>query len=286
MIEPRPLLPDAMRPILIHIHAFYPEFLPELLAIPGRLGRIPCELWVTYPEGSEEVESQLHDCNHALPVENRGYDIAPFLSVLAQVDLNNYSYVLKLHTKRDMQGDAYMRPYPYNYGFSLWREYLLNVCKTENLHTSLETLEGTPDLGMVADYRCIRNGEEPQHADALKKWLAKAGLDYPGTNYVMGSMFLCRAALLIPIQSLNLQPEDFPAPDTAHTENLAHTMERFIGASIVAQGYRIQDVFTPGHLQARWRYHLLRIKNFLYYRKRKADGGSIIKICKIPVWRG
>lgn len=275
-----------MKPILIHIHAFYPELLEELLQIPSHLKGIPYDIWITYPETKPEMATLLTEYEHAIPVPNRGYDIAPFLSVLSHVDLDAYSYVLKLHTKRNMPGDAYIRPNPYNYGFAHWREYLLNVSKAENMRISLQALERDTKLGMIADYRLIWNRVEKHHVANVKEYLDKAGLNYCGYCYVMGTMFLCRANLLKPLQALRLSPQDFLPPDATHTENLAHTMERFIGASIVAQGYRIQDVFTPGHLQARWRYHLLRIKNFLYYRKRKADGGSIIKICKIPVWRG
>lgn len=274
-----------MKPILVHIHVYYQELLAELLDIVAELQDVTCEVWATYPESKPELEAALSGCAHSMPVMNRGYDIAPFLQVLNSVNLANYSYVLKLHTKRDMPGDAYLYPLPYNYGGPRWREYLLNVARRENMQLSLSAFAQDDTLGMVADHRLIRRSQEKRFKSSLDQWLGKVGLTCRGCSYVMGSMFLCRAELLKPLQNLGLQPSDFPLPDDDHTENLAHIMERFLGGSVVAQGYRIADVFTPGWKQSRWMYWLRRLQMLLYFRKTKADGGCIVKVCKIPVYR-
>ena len=121
--------------------------------------------------------------------------------------------------------------------------------------------------------------------EKLRELLHEAGLAYNGYKFVMGSMFISRACLLEPLQRLNLTAADFSAPDTAHSEKLAHVLERFMGISVIAQGAEIADVFTSSRTQGKLAWILRKISSFLYYRKRGADDGLILKICKIPVYR-
>ncbi len=277
-----------MSPILIHIHVFYPELWDELAECLRSLAGFPYECVVTVPQNRGDLLSLFEgnkNISKIIQVENRGYDIAPFLQIIQGVNLGKYSYVIKLHTKRDMPGDVYFKPNPYNYGGSRWRQYLLNCCREEHLKEIIRKLEMTPALGMVADYRLIWPYEERRFMEKLRETLHEAGLAYKGYKYVLGSMFICRACLLEPLQRLNLTAADFSAPDTAHSENLAHVLERFMGVSVIAQGAEIADVFTSSRTQGKLAWMLRRIWSFLYYRKRGADGGLILKICKIPVYR-
>lgn len=278
-----------MKPILIHIHLYYGDMWPELRT---RLENIlslnhKTALIVTLPQSdsmlTQEIEAQYPDAG-IVKVPNRGYDIAPFLEVLQSVNLDDFSYVIKLHTKRDMPGDAFLKPMPYNYGGSRWREYLLNFCRQEHLPRIMQRFAQESDLGMVADYRLIRGTREPRFVKPLGELLTRAGLQNKGYQYVMGSMFICRASLLAPLQKLGFCAADFPAADEAHSENLSHVLERFLGLAVLAQGYRIADVFSGKWEQSTFRRLLLRIWLFIYSSKRKSSGGRVIKILKVPVY--
>ena len=279
-----------MKPILIHIHLYYIDMWPYMKAQLENIRALKysSSLVVTLPDSdttqARKIREQYPDAR-ILWVQNQGYDIAPLLEVLQSVNLEDYSYVIKLHTKRDMPGDVYLKPLPYNYGFERWREYLTNFCQLKQLQTSLQAFEQQKSLGMVADFRLIWRREEARFRSALDRHLSKVGLQKRGYAYVMGSMFMCRATLLAPLLRLGFKPQDFASPDTAHTENLAHEIERFLGLSVLAQGYRIADPFTPRWKQSKLIRLMKQIALFLYFRKRGGDGSCIIKICKIPVYR-
>ncbi len=276
-----------MTPILVHIHAYYLEFLPGILEQLYSLEPEQREVVVTTVAAHvPTVQTMLSGVRNSRVVEvpNRGYDIAPFLEVLQSVRLDDYSYVIKLHTKRDMPGDAFLKPMPYNYGGSRWREYLLNFCRQEHLPRIMQRFAQEPDLGMVADYRLIRGTSEPRFVKPLGELLTRAGLQNKGYQYVMGSMFICRASLLAPLQKLGFCAADFPAVDEAHSENLSHVLERFLGLAVLAQGYRIADVFSGKWEQSTFRRLLLRIWLFIYSSKRKSSGGRVVKILKVPVY--
>ena len=62
-------------------------------------------------------------------VKNLGFDLGPFVHVLNEVNLNDYSYVIKLHTKRDI---------PLNgkkdwYTGSGWRDALLKFIRSKDV---------------------------------------------------------------------------------------------------------------------------------------------------------
>lgn len=93
-----------MSRILTHVHVYYTRMWPE---IETRLQNItePYDLFVTLPLENEPLRADVlrfkPDASVSV-VENRGFDVAPFIDVLNRVDLNKYDYVVKLHTKRDM----------------------------------------------------------------------------------------------------------------------------------------------------------------------------------------
>lgn len=279
---------SVMMPVLIHIHVYYHHLWAELRDGVRRVEELGggYRLVVTMVEPHPEMEAvqSFFPGAEVRVVPNRGYDIAPFLEVLQSVNLDDYSYVVKLHTKRDMPGDVYLKPMPYNYGGSRWREYLLNFCRREHLPRIMQRFALEPDLGMVADYRLIRRTKEARFVAPLDDLLTRSGLQNKGYQYVMGSMFICRACLLAPLKTLGFGTDDFPAADEAHAENLAHVLERFLGLAVVAQGYRIADVFSGRWEQSSLRRQLLQIWSFIYSAKRKSNGGIIVKILKVPVY--
>ena len=276
-----------MKPILVHIHVYYTEQWPDLYARIASFPGLDFDVWVTHCGADCCFEKQvLSDAPaaHVLQVANVGYDIAPFMEVLKLVNLENYSYCIKLHTKRDIQGDSFLDKMPFNYGGSRWRDYLVNFCAKENLIKCLHAFENQQDLGMVADYRVICRHAEMRFVEPLKHIMRRIDLPMHDHAYVMGSMFMCRAELLKPLKRCSFNPEDFPAVDAEHTENLAHVMERALGMVVAGQGYRIADVFSSRWEQSAFRRFLLHCWRFIYSSKRKKKGGRIIKIMKVPVY--
>lgn len=292
-----------MLPVLIHVHLYYHELWPELRDVVKRLTEraAPYRLVVTQVEPHPEIEEEIH---HLFPgsvvklVPNLGYDIAPFMEVLSEVNLEGFSYVIKLHTKRNVERDMVRlcTVSPFNMKGSRWREALLAFSRPDNMERCLQEFEENSRCGMVAHHlvicpRVTRKDKEQYHIwQEAVELLKPLGLPEPtNQHFVMGSMFMCRAELLKPLQRLNLKLEDFPPPDPQHLkETLAHVLERCFGAVITTQGYEIRDCFSPPRDYVReWLLVILqRLGHFIFSRKMTRKGNWLLKVCKIPVYYG
>lgn len=292
-----------MNPILIHIHVYYAQLWAELREIVERVEAmgLPLRLVVTMPEAKPEIEAEVTarwSGAEVRSVPNRGYDIAPFLDVLRSVRTEDFSYIIKLHTKRNVEA-PYVRlcsAAPVNMNGSRWRDALLGFGRAGNLEKSLAELRTDPRLGMVAHHLVICPKVTKADKEQYRTWLKAVEMTEslglpkpPNSRFVMGSMFICRADLMKPLQRIRLNAEDFPPPDPEHLEETtAHVVERLLGAVVTAQGYDIRDCFSPrrDYVREGVAVFLQRAGRFLYTRKETRKGKVIIKICKIPVYHG
>ncbi len=280
-----------MKPILVHVHIFYPSVWPELRDCLLNIAPLPFDLYVTLVEKHEDIEE---DIRTRFPgsvlelVENRGYDVAPFLHILNRVNLDDYSYVVKLHTKRegdfihfrDMRGCE-------------WRNYLLTFLRTrERFQAHLAAFDADPRIGMQADYHVhvVQDvyGSKSTHR-RLKEWLCAHKLPQMRFCYVAGSMFVARASLMKKLQAYGWKMNDFPHAH-GHDAQLAHVVERLFGYFIHHQGYIVSDrcefdAAARYLRRVRTKHILRRVGNFFYQAKLTQSGKKVIKILKIPVYR-
>ena len=273
------------QPILAIVHVYYTDMWNELKDALSNI-TVPYDLYVTAIDGSlkDQVLSFKSDA-HFTTVENRGYDVGPFVDVLNQINLDDYSYVIKLHTKRDLSYGSRLNGY--NTSFGLWRGYALSFLKKENFEKCLKAFEENPKLGMVSNYHLIldKEPEDKQAAEGACRLLDKIGLTANQVKFAAGTMFMCRAKLLKAVQKLQLNLSDFEVPDRKQKTSLAHIMERFFGCAVIAQGSTLEDVFSDPKQQAKdkkltWLRHLW---CFIYYAKVNKRGILRVRICKIPI---
>ena len=93
---------NSQKPMLVHLHLYYTDMWPEFAEYLSNLSDYNYDLYVTGVEISPEIRNNILSFKKdtkILITENRGHDIWPFLSVLNQVDLDKYSYIIKIHTK-------------------------------------------------------------------------------------------------------------------------------------------------------------------------------------------
>lgn len=284
-----------MKDFLVHIHLFYAEIWQELEEALSSLSDYSSEVWITIQENNIGLSSQIlrnYPNARILCVENLGYDIAPFVEVLKRVDLTQFRYCIKLHTKRDM-------PYPAHLGIvdvsgSKWRNYMLSFLKKENLALTLKAFEADTTLGMAGHHAIIRS-TEPSDSQAWKQsqqWV-HTHISSPAPRapkFIAGSMFICRAPLLVKYREI-LADTEFESPSREHPSTVSHAAERLLGHIITAAGYDIRDTYTPPLAKLFFRlktaalYPLYLLLRFCYQKKHTQKGYTIIKICKIPVYR-
>jgi lipopolysaccharide biosynthesis protein len=280
-----------MKPIFIHVHIFYFDLWPELKACIKNFAKYPYELFVTMvddnPVLKEDILKTFTNAKIKI-VENKGYDIAPFIYTLSQIDIDKYSYIVKLHTKRNMPENSTLQDF--DLSGNKWRKYLLHPFSSkDNVNKCLECFSKNPKLGMIGDYHLIMKDECDQKArNTAQQYVEQLGFNVKNFGFIAGTMFICRAELLKPLQKLNFKFESFETADATHrSSTLAHALERLFGILILAEGFEILDVFNSNPIKIILLSLVTkaecRLKHFLYKKKITKDGKLIVKICKIPV---
>ena len=93
---------DPKPRLLVHLHLYYHNQLEYMLQKLANINNCDWDLFVTVCEKNQnsidKIKSLKPDAK-IIKVDNKGYDIWPFLQVLNFVDLKNYDYILKIHTK-------------------------------------------------------------------------------------------------------------------------------------------------------------------------------------------
>lgn len=274
--------------ILVHVHLFYPDLWSEIKIHLININ-VHFDLFVTMIEDHIDI---YHDISTFKPdakiitIQNKGYDIGAFLHVLRQVDMGEYSYVIKLHTKRDMPEKAILST-GVAVGGSLWREHSLAFLKTpEIFQRCLDAFQNDPMIGMCARYDLIlsKSSDDKSAGNYGDAILTRMGLPRKKLAFVAGTMFMVRARLLEALLLLDLDIDDFSTPIRGEKTSLAHNIERILGWMVGAQGYAVRDCFTPTKQRIREKIvrFLFTTSRFLYRVKTTKNGNRIIKICKIP----
>ena len=275
-----------MSRILVHVHVYYLNLWSELKQVLQNITE-PYDLIVTMTQdktSDEKDVSELTPQARILRVENKGFDVWPFLKVLKSVDLSRYQYVIKLHTKRDLPTGTIRNGF--DVSGNKWRRYLYAFLQSrETFEKSLQAFERDRRLGMIADYRLIvRNDRSnPEAVRKARELLTALGYSTKTFSYVMGTMFMARAEVFSKLQDINITADQFETSEHGSDDVLPYAFERLFGFLIEAQKFRLKDVLVLPAEQIVAQY-LSRIKNFLWRKKETSSGKIIIKFFKIPVF--
>lgn len=284
-----------MKRILVHCHIYYPELWDDLKSSIKNIIPHSFDLFVTMVEEHiairDDIRKHFPDA-HIDIVKNVGYDLAPFISIINKVNLDNYSYVVKLHTKRAITKPPYFR----NLKNDEWAKTLRTFIKsTETFNQCLRVFEEKPNIGMINDYKVIVEQDfyDKKAQKELKIFLKKHNFPSMKYRFVAGTMFVARAEIFSELQNLHLNDSDFPEPNKDHSMQFAHIIERFLGYSVYLHQMILTDMNKTESFIKRYlayltfEHNVVRpVKRFLYQNKITKSNKKIIKICKIPVWRG
>lgn len=281
--------PDCDK-ILVHAHVFYVRMWTELEECLKNIS-VPYDLYVTLtganPDLRRDIRKFKPDADIRI-VENRGYDVWPFIDTLNRVNLDDYAYVVKIHTKRDTG------VYPVGNGYVFkddeWRKALLKFLKTpRNFKKCLVAFRKDRALGMISSFDCIHSVKT--YPDAFRY----ARKNYPryifglqDFSFVAGTMFMARASLLKPVRDMKITASLFAEPDDGHSMQFAHIMERTLGEAVYKAGCRIDDPISTGReRRQRQRDYNFKLKLFcltLFQFKYCRDCRLLLKFLGIPLW--
>lgn len=280
-----------MKPILVHLHIYYKELYPELKEYLKNIKGYDFRLVVTMVEDLTEVIDDVKksfDNVQVKVLDNLGYDIGPFVEVINSVNLDDYSYVVKLHTKRDVKTDLN------NEWFSGtgWRNTMLSFIKSQDRFDKvIARLESDNTIGMHGAIPAIFSKDDDLATKTREDVIALAqknnlkAIDY---EFLAGSVFVVRASVLKMIQALKLSQKDFEIPDETHVKSqFAHIIERYLGFITYTQGMTVEDCELSStqkkffYLKKSW---LKFFNKYIYSVRVTKKRKLLVKILRIPVY--
>ncbi|MBQ2887223.1 MAG: hypothetical protein IJE43_26215 [Alphaproteobacteria bacterium] len=276
-----------LKKIAVHLHIYYKEQISEILTYLKNLRNTDHDIFVTITKYDKKLMSQLYAFSPNIKVtmvENRGYDVGPFISFINSIDLNNYEYVLKVHTK-NKNNQSYTTLNGNRLDNKLWCKILWDsmLKDKQRVADNLAIMDNNKNIGMLGSYYCYTDSPtDYKHLlkEINKELIKLKFLPLNKVPFIAGTMFLARANLLQPLKKYNIN--DFAITSSKVKDGtLAHVFERLFSAIIIQQGYRLyplkHDIFWLKLLTPT-------IKRFIYQKKITNSGKLIIKVCKIPVY--
>lgn len=278
-----------MKKILVHLHIYYPSLYDELKSYINNITD-GFDLYVSMVEEHKDIiddlQNNFKNVNIDI-VENRGYDVGPFIEVLNKVNLDDYSYIIKLHTKRDIKDKGiYLTNGFIVYG-DRWRNDLLSFMK--HYKKAINLLENNKKVGMIAGTNVILTQKQDEKEENLiqniKDIYKKFDIIPENDKYlfVAGTMFIVRTELFKKLQN-KFKLEDFETPQKEPT--LAHKLERIFGIIVCYNGYKITNVNNNYNYKLYYFKNKVRFetKRFFFQKKITTNNKLIIKVLKIPVF--
>lgn len=272
----------------IHLHLYYMNQQPEIILNLKNMDKaaIDYDLYVTMSTENKQAEAEIKkEFPKAViwQVENRGYDIGPFVDFLHKINLGDYDYILKLHTKNKNKGN-YTILNNNRMDNALWGKVLFEalVGTAKQIKQNYAKFSEDDTIGMMGSKYCLTSEKHTYQSlvELIKSEAEK--LHLPQTDkveFVAGSMFLARAEMFKPFLSVSI--DDFAQTDGRIKEGTkAHVYERLFGCAVLAQGKKIEGI---KQYQYEEEFLKAKIKRFFFQKKETRSGHTIIKICKIPV---
>lgn len=246
-----------MKKFLVIAHVYYHEMWSILDNCIQNLPKDSFDLIVTTTSNIDSLATNVRKHYPLARVElceNRGYDIWPFIKVLKSVNLDEYEFVVKIHTKRDMGKVVAIIDNRYFFKGSSWRDMLLSFLSSkENFDKCLEAFKD-PTVGMINNHRLFdrtRGTTDNPHLvyclNEARKLLSEVGINakpYDEVEYVAGTMFISRAAIFKTLQQMNFDVNQFGVVNRKNENDLAHVSERLFGWLVTSQCYCLTDPYN------------------------------------------
>jgi len=231
----------ATAKIAVIIHAFYIDVFREIIELLG-IADSRLKIFVTtVAEREQEVREVLAKSpfdGEVRVYENHGRDVLPFLSLLKEIDLDTFDFVLKLHTKRSM----------HDQDGEHWRHQTVScLAAFEQREWIIKQICEAPHIGLVGPREHVVS-MHPYDSSTIDniKWLAgRLGfeiLPLEKQAFIAGAMFMARTEALIPILNIALGRADFEPETGQYDGTMACAIEHAFTLSAVAASLEIASI--------------------------------------------
>jgi GT2 family glycosyltransferase/SAM-dependent methyltransferase/lambda repressor-like predicted transcriptional regulator len=232
--------PESLR-LAVVLHLFYPELWSEF---EQALAELPAHtrLFVTTPHDKlawvRRIVLTDRPTAVVVGVSNRGRDLGPLVTLLASHDLARFDYVLKLHSKRS--------PHLGPVDGQRWRRGLLQrLLPRGAVPALLGALERAPEVGLAGPAPWLAHVRRAAGFEAnearLRDLARRIGSDGDPTDvqFMAGTMFWVRGAVLAQLQGCGLTLDDFEPEAGQLDGTLAHALERGFALLARRAGLRV-----------------------------------------------
>ena len=211
--------------IAVHLHLYYLDMWPQIKQYLANLDDY--DLFVTMNAENRDIIEEIkkfHPATAFYVVENKGYDVGPFIFFLNRIDLNRYDLILKIHTKSNKNDCNTMLNGRYlnrKYWFRLLVEALIGT--KEIFRQNIKAFQKDAEMGMIGSKYCIMSGKKDTAAMKEKVTEVMSELGFPegeARTFAAGTMFMVRSELLQKVK------DKYGIDDFAATKGL---IERVVG---------------------------------------------------------
>lgn len=234
-----------MSRLLVHFHVYYHDQVGYFIDKMQNISGCEWDLLITFSQQSDETERKIREFKtdaDFMQVENAGYDVWPFISVLKTVDFDRYDYILKLHTKN--VGSRKNRINGLALRHEAWRNILVDSILADKgrFARCLDLLEKDSECGIVSAYEMAKRRSRglPEDLSALEIEAERIGVTALDGQFVAGTMFLARLDAFRLIRDAEIGVEMFydHKSESHSIGSLAHVYERLLVFSVYSSGYK------------------------------------------------
>lgn len=230
--------------ILVILHLYYQQSWIEIKEYLENLSMYSYDLIVTFSKNNidEKVYNEVKNWPNTKDViicENKGFDLGPFVTVLNNINLDEYDIVFKLQSKSTKRAWIYI----YKQLF-FRRDWFVNLYEgilgERTVHTTIDSLMNNDKVGLVAAENLIV--KDPKHKLTLVMRDAKKKGFHISENYrfVAGTCFAIRSECLKTVQEKNIKNDEFVKVEGSRGLSYAHFLERYLCATVLQQGYNFE----------------------------------------------
>ncbi|TLP74720.1 glycosyltransferase [Pseudomonas nitroreducens] len=241
--------PSTLR-VALHIHAYYPDLLPEMLERLTFNDVLP-DLYISVPseEAQRLVSEVLKDFEgHFIKVEvvpNKGRDIGPMLCTFGRELVDGYDLVGHLHTKKTVDvADSTMG--------QNWFRFLMDNLLGTKQHPMADIILGRmnqdPSLGLIFPDDPYVTGWSVNRpfAEELAPRLGLSPKELPEHfHFPVGNMFWARSSVLAPLVSRFGNLSEYPDEPLPYDGSMLHALERLLPIHCISNGYGLAVTNVP-----------------------------------------
>lgn len=234
--------------LLVHFHIYYQDQIPYFLDRIANINGCEWDLIVTYSSldacSADRIKALRKDAVFK-QVENFGYDIWPFISVVKSVDISAYDLIMKLHTKSQCADRQRLNGLRFR-GYR-WRDVLVDslLASPEVFRKNLLCFENDGKLGLLCAREVMKHlsSGSPEDLEMFERECARLGINSADRRFCAGTMFLARTEPYLFLKSDNVSSTLFEGSAKSHTfGTMSHVYERILTMAVTAYGLKLGTV--------------------------------------------